>query len=129
MKRLALALALAGALPACADQTAKTTETAMSEWVLHTIDGKAPGWRATIYVSEPGKIAGRAPCNQYFAGLVTDGAGFAVKPIAASRMACADLAGEAVYFEVLQQMTAMDQTAQQLVLTGKGHEMVFVLAE
>lgn len=69
MKPLLLSLILAlTILPACAETAAKPDDTAMTNWVLDQIDGKAPGWSATISLADPGQISGQAPCNRYFAG-------------------------------------------------------------
>lgn len=43
-------------------------------------------------------------------------------------MACADLAGEARFFQLLQGMTGLEQSADSLIMTGDGHQMVFVPA-
>ncbi len=125
MKPLMLSLILALAvLPAHAETAAKPDD-AMTDWVLDQIDGKAPGWPATISLAEPGRISGQAPCNRYFAGATIRDGSIAIKPIAATRMACADLAGESVFFQLLQAVTGIEQAADRLVLRGGGHEMVF----
>jgi heat shock protein HslJ len=128
MKPLMLSLILAlTILPADAETTAKPDD-AMTDWVLDQIDGAAPGWPATISLAEPGRISGQAPCNRYFAGATIRDGSIAIQPIAATRMACADLAGEARFFQLLQGMTVVEQSADSLVLIGGGHQMAFVRA-
>ena len=40
-----------------------------THWQLSTVDGKAPGWRATLDLGEAGRIAGQAPCNRFSGSL------------------------------------------------------------
>lgn len=120
MKRLILAVF---ALTACtgaglADQPA--------EWVLSSVDGVAPEYTATLDLSEPGRLAGQAPCNRYFAALTREGDSFQPGQIGATRMACLQIKGEAEYLALLSAVTTAVEQDGVLILTGAGHEMRFV---
>ena len=101
----------------------------MPDWALTQIDGQPVAWRATINLDQPGKVTGQAPCNRYFADVISEGSSITVKPIGATRMACPDLAHESRFFELLQGLSAIDQTEAQLTLSGAGHELVFMPVE
>ena len=57
-------------------------------WQVVLVDGKEPGWTATLNLSEPGQLFGQAPCNRYSAPLTQEGRSFRLGNLAATRMAC-----------------------------------------
>ena len=128
MIRLLIAtLALIASLqPGGADETALAPDFAKMDWTLSEVDGKAPAYGATLNLGEAGMLAGQAPCNRYFATVTRDGTGFVPGAIAASRMACAQLAEEAEFLALLSDITTAEQGPGLLVLSGGGHEMRFV---
>jgi heat shock protein HslJ len=95
-------------------------------WHLSEIDGKAFPSRATLSFSEPGRIAGVAPCNTYSGRMEAPYPWFEATEIAATRRACPDLAAEAAYFHALSAMTLAEVAGETLILsTPDGREMVF----
>lgn len=119
----ALALPSAAVL---AEGTPVTEGPANPEWVLAEVDGAAPGWSATLNLSEPDRVVGQAPCNRYFAPVSRDGTAFALGPIGATRMACDDLPAEQEFFRLLALMTSAEEQPDEVILTGGGHQMRFV---
>lgn len=109
-----------------ADGTPPVTETAKMDWVLRTVDDIPVEYTATLNLGEPGRVAGQAPCNRYFAEVQQDGDSFRLGLIGATRMMCADAAHEAAYFQALQGVETMQLMPGTLTLTGAGHSMVFV---
>lgn len=96
------------------------------DWVLDTVDGQPPGWRATLSLAEPGRIAGQAPCNRYSGPLERSETQFKVGALVATRMACPDLAGETAFLEMLSRIETVVETKDLLILSGAGHDMRFV---
>ncbi|WP_426032644.1 META domain-containing protein [Cypionkella sp. TWP1-2-1b2] len=104
------------------------TGQAGTDWVLASVDGAAVDYTATLSLAEPGRVVGQAPCNRYFADVTRDGAAFKLGMIGTTRMACLQIKGEAAFFQTLQGIETAEETAAQLVLTGAGHQMVFMPA-
>ncbi|MES2432562.1 MAG: META domain-containing protein [Pseudomonadota bacterium] len=104
------------------------TGRAGTDWVLASVDGTAVEYTATLSLGQPGRLTGQAPCNRYFADVTRDGAAFKLGVIGATRMACLQIKGEAAFFQTLQGVETAEETSAQLVLTGAGHQMVFVPA-
>lgn len=100
--------------------------TAQDQWVLASVDGQEPGYRATLDLSQPGKLSGMAPCNRYFGALTRDGTAFVMGPLGVTRMACPDLPAEAVFFELMAGVTTAEDVDGALILSGGGHELRFV---
>lgn len=94
-------------------------------WALATVDGAAPGYAATLDLSQEGRLTGQAPCNRYFADMALQGEALDLGPIGATKMACEDMKGESDYFALLGQMDSLNLTEEVLTLRGAGHEMVF----
>lgn len=94
-------------------------------WALATVDGVAPGYAATLDLSEAGLMTGQAPCNRYFADMALQGEALDLGPIGATKMACEAMQGESDYFAMLGQMDSLTRTEDVLTLRGAGHEMVF----
>jgi heat shock protein HslJ len=96
------------------------------EWQLLAIDGKRVQISASLVVSDGG-LRGKAPCNLWAAANRATLPALSILGIRATRMACADLADEQMFFDTLTQMDRLDQTGASLVLTGPdGRSMEFV---
>ena len=93
--------------------------------VLTLLDGAPPGLAASLLLDPAGSIAGRGPCNRYSAPQMADLPAFKVETIISTKMACADLAAEQLFFDLLTQMEHAEQSGGVLSLTGAGHVMVF----
>ena len=126
MRRL-LTLPLLAALAACAgDESLTAYGAADKTWVLTEIDGAPALARTTLSFPEPGRLAGRAPCNAYSGAQTAPYPWFEVGPIASTKVACPDLAFEQSYFAALSAMTLSEVSGDILVLsTPEGREMVF----
>lgn len=117
------------ALSACvatADETALAPDFSKMDWQLVEVDGKAPGWSATINLGEAGRISGQAPCNRYFGPVTRAGDSFVPGMIASTEMACLHMQGESEFFALLAGVTHAEQMPGMLVLKGVGHQMRFV---
>lgn len=111
---------------ACADETLSGYADPGAEYVLQTIDGAPFAARATITFPHALGLAGQAPCNRYSGALQAPYPWFETGPLAATKMACPDLAAEGVFFNALNQMTLAEVAGKVLILTNDaGHEMVF----
>lgn len=95
-------------------------------WQVVLVDGKEPGWTATLNLSEPGQLFGQAPCNRYSAPLTQEGRSFRLGNLAATRMACPQLQAEDRFLGLLRLIEAADHRARLLLLTGGGHEIGLV---
>lgn len=123
---LVASLGLAGCQPAGAD--AVPSEYLAIEWKLISISGQPFTATGKIDLSTPGRVSGQAPCNRFsgsYDGTLPD---FRPGAIAATRMACPDLAAESVMLATLAEMTRAEVTGPvTLLLTGpKGGSMEFV---
>lgn len=87
-------------------------------WTLTTLDGTAVAFTATLDLSDPGKLTGKAPCNSYFGKLRIKGDAFTPGPILATRMACDGLANENRYLQALQMVDTAALAGDRLTLTG-----------
>ncbi|WP_418593236.1 META domain-containing protein [Ponticoccus sp. (in: a-proteobacteria)] len=104
-------------------------ETIPGLWQIETLDGEAFAARATVDLSEPGRISGKAPCNSYFGSREGTLPALDLGPIASTQMACPDLSDEGRFFERLEAMTSAVEEGGKLVLSdGAGGGMVFVPA-
>ena len=121
------ALALLALLSACqADETVRAYGAADRIWTLVEINGQPFDAAATLTFPDDDMIAGKAPCNQYFASMKVPYQWFEVGPIRATKMACPDLQKEAEYLKNLQQMTLSEVLGNVLILsTSEGQNMVF----
>ena len=113
-----IVMVLAGGAPAMA-QDAIT-------WRLTSLNGTDFAARATLTYLPDGTLQGEGPCNSYGGQLAALPPQWSLGAVRATRMACDDLAAEAAFFAALAKMTAADQTADSLTLTGPdGASMVF----
>lgn len=83
----------------------------------------------TLDLTEPGRVAGHAGCNNYFADFrAENGHRFTTGPVGATRKACAEglMALEQAYFQVLDAATMVFVSGDELELHGAaGPVMVF----
>lgn len=124
-----LILSAAFALSACiavADDTTNAPDLSNMDWQLVEVDGKAPGWSATVNLGESGRISGQAPCNRFFGALTYQGDSFKVGNLASTEMACLHMQGEAEFFALIAGVEKAKKMPGLLILTGGGHEMRFV---
>ena len=99
-------------------------------WQLTEIDGAAFGATATVTFPEPGKIAGKAPCNSYTGKMDTPYPWFETGALAATRMACPDLEAETAFLTALGEMSQSEVSGDTMILTNEtGREMVFKASE
>jgi heat shock protein HslJ len=127
LKMTLIALALAGFVQAAlADETALVPDFTQMDWLLIEVDGARVDFAATLNLGAPGQATGQAPCNRYVADLTRDGDRFVLAAIGATRMACAQMAAEADFFQVLQGVETAAQQPGMLTLSGGGHQLVFV---
>jgi heat shock protein HslJ len=126
LTRLACLLAALG-LPACrADETVAGHGAAGKTWTLTELDGQPFAARATLTFPEPGRIAGQAPCNRYFAALEVPYPWFDATEIGATRMACPDLPAETAFLAALGEMTLSEVLGDVLILSNEtGRTLLF----
>ncbi|MDA5093200.1 META domain-containing protein [Aliiroseovarius sp. KMU-50] len=129
MKQLTAFCAITLALFGCKDETLSGYSPEKTTWVWQELDGKAAPARATLRLPAPGRIEGKAPCNNYSARQSAPYPWFAVDQITATRMACPDLAAETEFFAALQAMSLAEVSADHLLLSNDdGREMLFAAA-
>ena len=121
-----LALALL-ALAACrGDETISARTGAETVYALQSLDGAPFPAPATIRFPEPGRVAGRGPCNSYGAAQSVPYPWIEIGPIAATRTSCPRIAAESRYFAALQEMEFAEVQGPVLLLSnGAGRQMTF----
>lgn len=127
-RRFTLALALAVALASAGMAPVRAAEgDAPTEWRLIGLDGKPFAAEATLVFQADGTVTGRAPCNRWFGTNAADLPAISLSGIGATKMACDQLAEEALFFQALQLMATSETTkAGTLVLRGpEGRVMEF----
>lgn len=97
-------------------------------WTLTAIDGAEVTFTTTLDLTEPGKLTGKAPCNNYSGRLNAEGDSFIPGPILSTKMACDGMAEEAAYLQALQMVDSVALEGDKLTLTGE-QELVFTRAE
>jgi heat shock protein HslJ len=123
--RLPILLCAAFSMTACVTPAQSDTEIAGVEWHLVGLEGQEVGSSATLQF-DGDKVAGKAPCNRWFGRSATTLPGVRIEAIGATRMACAELAAEIVYFEALQAMQRAEVDQGHLYLIGpEGRVMEF----
>ena len=99
-------------------------------WVLQVLDGQVFEAGTTLSFPEPGRVAGKATCNNYSGEMTATYPEFEVGPLISTRMACPDMELEQVFLDALAAMRGAVATDYILVLTGPdGGEMVFTPAD
>lgn len=131
MIRLALICAAALTLTACsADESIAAYGASGKVWTLVELDGAPFAATATLTFPEPGQIAGRAPCNQFFGSQTAPYPWFETGPLGSTMMACPDLAAESQYLTALSEMTLSEVSGPTLILSNDaGRSMVFTAQE
>lgn len=100
-----------------------------AEWRLVELDGNPFPANATIAFPSKSRIAGQGPCNRYSATQSAPRPWFEAGPVMSTKMACAELAEEQLFFKALAEMTLVDVLGNILVLSNDaGREMVFKTA-
>ena len=98
-------------------------------WLLTEVNGAPFASRATIAFGEQGKVSGQAPCNRYFAKQTEPYPWFKLGPIGATKMACADLDHENIYFAALGRMTLAEVSETTLILSNDAEDLMVFRAE
>ena len=126
MLKSAIIVGLFGLSQCGKDETVAGYGGAGQVWELTGIDGTAFSATATVTFPEPGKIAGKAPCNSYTGKMDAPYPWFETGPLAATRMACPDLEAETMFFTALGEMSQSEAAGEILILSNEaGREMVF----
>ena len=97
------------------------------DWVLVTMDGKAPveQSRVTMRLESPeegkGRIFGDASCNRYFGMYAIDQNRVEIGQLASTLMACPDpmMKQEQAFLSDLEKVTLLEQDGSSLVLTDE----------
>lgn len=76
------------------------------------------GQPVTVGFPMPGQVAGQAPCNRWFASWSGTAGNMAIGPVAATRMACPELAMEARVLGWLAGVTTLQETPFGILLSG-----------
>lgn len=120
-------LPLIAILSACGpDETLTGYGSPDAVYVLRSMDDTPFAARATLLLVAPEQISGQAPCNSYTAPQRVPYPWFEAGPIAATRMACPDLAAEAAFLAALAEMQFAEVLGDTLILSNDGgREMVF----
>lgn len=61
-----------------------------ASFTVSQIDGRPAPEGVTLEVTDTGRLAGRAPCNRYFASFAASGPGIVIEAPGVTRMACLD---------------------------------------
>ncbi len=122
------ALAFAGmAAMSCADTSAPK---AQALWSLTQLNGQPFMARATLSLTQEGRIAGRGPCNSYSGIQTAQFPDFKVRGVLSTKRACPELQAEAEYFSALRMMTRIAIMDDTLTLEdATGRQMVFTKTE
>ena len=108
------------------DESARAYGAADRIWTLVELDGARFKATATLRFPEPGKITGKAPCNQYFATMTAPYPWFEATAIGSTKMACPELQAESVYLTALAEMTQSEVSGNVLILRNEqGRELFF----
>ncbi len=112
------------------DETLRSYGGAGTEWQLAEINGAPFNATATLRFPSRNVIAGSAPCNSYRSTNTVPFPWFEAGPIAATRMACPDLAAEAAFFEALDAATIGKVVEDRLILSNdEGDLLIFTAAD
>lgn len=125
--RFLLVLLVFLTLSACkVDETISGYTDAGTEWTLVELDGKPFKAHATIAFPSKGKVTGRGPCNTYGSSQTLPLPWFKLGPIMSTKMACAELKSEQVFFDALGAMSLAETLGNTMIFSNDdGREMVF----
>lgn len=133
MKRLLSGLAilvLAGCITGKDDGGTINAEALARDWRLVTLNGADFAARATMDLREAGRASGQAPCNRWFGTIEGALPAFILQGVAATKMACPDMAAEADFLAALGRAELVALEQGRLVLTGAdGLRMEFAPAK
>ena len=123
--------ALLGQIQACkSDETVTAYGGAAATWTLVELDGAPFSERATLEFGEDGQVSGQAPCNRFTFTNTLPYPWFETGPVAATKMACANLEAESMFFASLSAMPRVVVGDGQMVMANdEGGEMVFIPSE
>lgn len=112
---------------ACAgDESLSAYGAAGEMWQLRSIDGAAFSASAHLTFPEPGRIAGRGPCNSLQGSQTAPYPWFETGSLAVTRAACPEREAEAAFLQALQEMTLAEVSGDVLILSNEaGREMLF----
>lgn len=132
MFRLSLSLLVViAALPACRiSDSAPFALEAGHSFAVTAIDGQPAPEGVTLEVVEPGRLAGQAPCNRWFANFNQDAATLRIGPAGATRMACLDddrMNAESGFFAALEAVDSIADGSDGEVLLTKGGKPAITL--
>jgi heat shock protein HslJ len=106
-------------LSACyGDETVRAYGAADKVWTLIELRDTRFTATATLSFIEKGRIAGKAPCNNFNASQDAPYPWFNVGPIASTRMACPEMAAEHAFFEALSEATVSEVLGDTLILSN-----------
>ncbi len=105
-----------------ADETLSAYGAAEREWRLTNLNDAPFNAQVILTFPEPGKIAGRAPCNSFSAAQTAPYPWFEVGAIASTKRACADLDLEQEFFTALKSMTISEVSGDTLILSNDAKE-------
>lgn len=109
-----------------ADETITGYGGADAVWRLTELDGAPFTASATLEFGEDGAVFGQAPCNRFTALQSVPYPWIEIGPIAATKMACPDLAAEGDFFGALEAMTLVEVSGPVMILSNDDRrEMVF----
>jgi heat shock protein HslJ len=124
MRPLALLCATLS-LTACMSPAQSEPEIEGVDWHLLGQEGQAVDWKSTIRF-DGAKVAGKAPCNHWFANNEATLPRVVLTRIGATRMACPELDKEQALFESLGAMQRAEMDQNHLFLIGpEGRIMEF----
>jgi heat shock protein HslJ len=119
-----LSLLSFAALAACVTP-AMSDEISGIDWHLAGLEGQDVAWEASLRI-DGDKVTGKAPCNRFFGTNTAPLPQVSFGAMGATKMACPDLAAEAVYLEALQAMQRVELDQGHLFLIGpEGRIMEF----
>ena len=125
------AAALLGLIPACqSDETVAAYGGSGVTWTLVEVGGAPFSDSATLEFGEDGQVSGQAPCNRFTFTNSIPYPWFETGPIAATKMACANLQAEDAFLTNLGAMTrAVIADGRMGMANDEGGEMVFTKSE
>lgn len=126
MRLLPILISLSALSGCFQDETVSAYGAANKIWTLAELDGAPFDARASLTFPEPGKIAGKAPCNSYSGVLDAPYPWFDAQQLVVTRMACPDLKAETAFFAALSGASQSEVAGDTLILRNEsGQEMLF----
>jgi heat shock protein HslJ len=110
------------------DETLRRYGAANVTWQVQTLNGAPFTTIATLSFPRRNVITGRGPCNRFNTTNTTPYPWFKAAPIAATRMACPDLAEESAFFKALAEATIAIVTDDTLTFSTEDTELLTLKA-